>query len=73
MIQKAEESIQLSEIAPQINWLIGRLIAEKIATREALETHYSFDDVIEDNEILDAWATAESIAQKKRSKKKPED
>jgi hypothetical protein len=46
-------------------WPCWRLWAEGKATKEALETTWSIDDIADANDVLDAWHEAESELAKK--------
>ena len=46
-------------------WPCWRLVKERMATKEELETHWSIDDIVQANEVLDAWADAERRARRK--------
>lgn len=45
-------------------WPCRRLVLERVATLQELETVYSIDDVAEANEALDAWQEAAAAARK---------
>jgi hypothetical protein len=45
-------------------------VKERLATKQELETCWSIEDVIDGNEVLDAWADAERKARKKAAKVK---
>lgn len=40
-------------------WPCWRLVKERLASKEELESSWSIDDVVAGNEVLDAWADAE--------------
>ena len=47
-------------------WPVERLILERVATRQEIETHYSIDDVMTGNDALDLWHKAQQLAQRER-------
>jgi hypothetical protein len=59
------DGLRLEDAHPHICWPVQRLILEHVATRRDLEECYSVDDVIAENEALDAWHEAQRASQKK--------
>ncbi len=47
-------------------WPAWRLYLERYATLRELEAEYSLDDVVEANEVLDAWYEAQEDAAERR-------
>lgn len=50
-------------------WPCWRLVKEKLASKQELETVWSIDDVADGNEVLDAWAEAKQRAREKAEAK----
>jgi hypothetical protein len=44
----------------QDDWPLWRLVLEKVATKQELDTHWSIDDVADANEALDAQYEAQA-------------
>lgn len=51
-------------------WPVERLIIERVATLQEIETHYCTRDVLDRNEALDLWQAAQRRAQR-RAEEKP--
>ena len=60
-----EQGPNLAAMSPHICWPVERLILERVASRQEIETHYNFTDVVAGNEALDVWIRAQKEGQKK--------